>query len=252
MKRNYILPSTAILALALAAWFGHTRAAHSQQGQPNGTPTAAPAATNSPTAPATPQPISQGKRSFHYPSLYDKLDLTKDQQEKLSAVFQEAYGQSKAINEDKSLPMPQKLAKMTAIVKERREKINAVLTTEQQQKYLKVRREMEAQHAPESRLKMLTLKLQLTEAQQAKIKPILEEEVRQTEALRGEKMVLSREEAEKLRQVHETAVSQIKAAVTPEQAQKLEAMIESSKVHGRAPVPTAVNTITGVAGPAQY
>ena len=41
------------------------------------------------------------------------------------------------------------------------------------------------QMTPESRLKMLTEKLNLTEDQQAKVKPILEDESKQMKALPG-------------------------------------------------------------------
>ena len=70
-------------------------------------------------------------------------------------------------------------------------------------------------HDPAARLEKLTKKLSLTEAQQAKIGPILEEKAKKMQALH-----------EQMREAHKQAMDQIQAELTDEQKAKFQDMRE--------------------------
>lgn len=65
--------------------------------------------------------------------LTEKLNLTKDQQEKIKPILDKEAADMKAI--DKNLSKEQKMAKFQEIRKNTKEEINKVLTPEQQKKY---------------------------------------------------------------------------------------------------------------------
>lgn len=62
------------------------------------------------------------------------LDLTPDQVKELKPIFESTREQMKALHEDQSLTKEQKRERFMAIRKENREKMNKVLTPDQQKK----------------------------------------------------------------------------------------------------------------------
>jgi len=77
---------------------------------------------------------------------------------------------------------------------------------------------------PESRLKMLTEKLNLTEDQQAKLKPILENESQQTKALHDDTSLAPADKRAKMKELHESSTEKINAVLTPDQQTKWKQM----------------------------
>jgi len=73
-------------------------------------------------------------------------------------------------------------------------------------------------HDPEKKLQKLTKKLELTEEQQAKIKPILEQKHEQLQALHKQ-----------MKDVRMNAQAQVEAQLTPEQVEKLKELREKHK-----------------------
>jgi Spy/CpxP family protein refolding chaperone len=86
-----------------------------------------------------------------------------------------------------------------------------------------------AMGTPESRLKMLTEKLNLTEDQQAKVKLILEDESKQKKALRDDTSVAPADQQAKLKELHESSTEKINAVLTPDQQAKWKEMMEKHK-----------------------
>lgn len=74
---------------------------------------------------------------------------------------------------------------------------------------------------PESRLKMLTEKLNLTEDQQAKVKPILEDESTKMKALHDEGPA---DKQAKMKELHMSSTEKINAILTPDQQAKWKQM----------------------------
>ena len=77
---------------------------------------------------------------------------------------------------------------------------------------------------PESRLKMLTEKLDLTEDQQAKLKPILEDESTQMKTLHDDTSLAPEDKRAKMKELHESSVEKMNAILTPDQQAKWKQM----------------------------
>ncbi|MFZ0864524.1 MAG: hypothetical protein ABR881_30145 [Candidatus Sulfotelmatobacter sp.] len=77
---------------------------------------------------------------------------------------------------------------------------------------------------PESRLKMLTEKLNLTEDQQAKLKPVLEDESKQMKALHDDTSLAPADKRAKMKELHESSTEKINAVLTPDQQAKWKQM----------------------------
>jgi periplasmic protein CpxP/Spy len=70
---------------------------------------------------------------------------------------------------------------------------------------------------PENRLKMLTEKLNLTEDQQAKLKPVLEDQSKQIKAIHDDASLAPADKQAKMKEVHESSTEKINAILTPDQ-----------------------------------
>ena len=77
---------------------------------------------------------------------------------------------------------------------------------------------------PESRLKMLTEKLDLTEDQQAKLKTILEDESTQMQNLHHDTSMAPEDRRAKMKELHESSTEKINAVLTPDQQSKWKQM----------------------------
>jgi protein CpxP len=77
---------------------------------------------------------------------------------------------------------------------------------------------------PESRLKMLTEKLDLTADQQAKLKPILEDESTQMKTLHDDTSLAPEDKRTKMKELRESSTEKINAVLTPDQQSKWKQM----------------------------
>jgi len=77
---------------------------------------------------------------------------------------------------------------------------------------------------PENRLKMLTEKLNLTEDQQAKLKPILEDQSKQMKAIHDDASLAPADKQAKMKEVHESSTEKINGVLTPDQQAKWKQM----------------------------
>jgi Spy/CpxP family protein refolding chaperone len=78
-------------------------------------------------------------------------------------------------------------------------------------------------HPPsvDQRLERLSRMLNLDDQQKTKIRPILEEENKQMEALRADSSLTPESRRAKFREIHENAMKQMNPILTPEQQEKL-------------------------------
>jgi periplasmic protein CpxP/Spy len=89
-------------------------------------------------------------------------------------------------------------------------------------------------HGPMSadqRLQMLTKRLNLTADQQEKIKPMLESESQQMQALHQDSSLSHEDRMSKMQQIRQSTNEQIKSTLTSEQQQKFQEMM-SHQGHG--------------------
>lgn len=89
--------------------------------------------------------------------------------------------------------------------------------------------EMQGQHqrmTTDQRLQMMTRQLNLTSDQQDKIKPILEDESQQMQALRADSSLSQQDRMSKMKELREKTNSQIKPVLTSDQQTKWQQMME--------------------------
>ncbi len=95
----------------------------------------------------------------------------------------------------------------------------------------------------DDRLKELAEKLNLTDDQKAKIKPIIEDEMKAMKALKDDTSIDKKAKHEKEMEIRKSHADQILALLTPEQQEKFKDMIKAMhEKHGKgkdapAPVP---------------
>jgi Spy/CpxP family protein refolding chaperone len=82
-------------------------------------------------------------------------------------------------------------------------------------------------------LKAIAEKLELTEDQKAKAKPIIEDEKKALEALRADTSLERPAKRAKAMEIHRAHADQFRALLTPEQVTKLDAMKDEMKEKGR-------------------
>jgi Spy/CpxP family protein refolding chaperone len=80
------------------------------------------------------------------------------------------------------------------------------------------------QMTPENRLKWMTEKLNLTDDQQAKIKPLLEDETTQMKAVRSDTSLSPQDRHAKMKSINAASTEKINAILTPEQQTKWKEM----------------------------
>lgn len=78
--------------------------------------------------------------------------------------------------------------------------------------------------SPEAHLQILSEKLNLTEDQKAKVKPIFQDQAQQLKAVSDDPSLTPEQKAAKKKAIHETTHDQINAVLTPEQQEKFKEM----------------------------
>jgi hypothetical protein len=85
---------------------------------------------------------------------------------------------------------------------------------------------------PEAMVEHLSTQLNLTEDQKAKIKPMAEEVYKKMNDVRQDNSLSEQERREKIREIHENALGQVKTILTPDQQKKLDEMMASHAHEG--------------------
>ena len=83
---------------------------------------------------------------------------------------------------------------------------------------------MHHEESADQHLQMLSEKLNLTDDQKAKIKPILQDQMRQMKAVHEDTSLSEEQKRAKMKSIHESSHDQINAVLTPEQQAKFEQM----------------------------
>ena len=78
----------------------------------------------------------------------------------------------------------------------------------------------------DQRLGHMSRELNLTDDQKAKLKPVLEDEMKQMQAVRDDSSLSREQRRDKMMQIHQSTKPQVEAVLTPEQKDKLNKMHE--------------------------
>jgi Spy/CpxP family protein refolding chaperone len=96
---------------------------------------------------------------------------------------------------------------------------------------------MRGRMTPEDQLARMTKQLQLTDEQQARIKPILEEQHKQMMDLRQDTSMSREDRIAKFREVRQQSLEKIKPILTPEQQKKWQEIQEQWRTRRGRPMP---------------
>ncbi|HZQ69070.1 MAG TPA: hypothetical protein VFA68_11180 [Terriglobales bacterium] len=153
MRNRYVLTGL-IFILALGLGMIATAQTSGTSSQPSNPPQGTPSAGSGTQAAPPSANASSGAQaqSGNQPgSVEDELKLTPEQKAKLQPIIQDEMTQIRAVRDDSTLSMDQKMAKVDEIKKTSFPKIQAVLTPEQQKKLADMQeraRQQQQQQAP--------------------------------------------------------------------------------------------------------
>jgi Spy/CpxP family protein refolding chaperone len=162
--------------------------------------------------------------------LGEKLDLTADQKAKLQPILDTEAKEIQAARDDKALSPEQRMTKIAEIRKTTQESINGILTPEQQKKFAEMKTEMREERHEQMRERMkdrmgeLSEKLNLTDEQKAKIKPIVDKEAADIKAVGEDKALTMEQKQAKITEIHTAGHEEINKILTPEQQKKFAEM----------------------------
>ena len=189
------------------------------------------------------------------------LGLTEKQQEQIKPILQDEYNQLEKLRGNDTFNRDERRTKLKELNESTYEKIKPLLTPDQLKKHDAIKklikdRRHEQRGAkpgpdqargrtlmdPERRLSHMTEDLKLTEEQQAKIKPIINDEFAEINKLRGNDTINQAERRTKLQELNQQTAEKIKAVLTPEQHAKfdtIKAKIKERRNLKKSTAPTA-------------
>jgi Spy/CpxP family protein refolding chaperone len=178
---------------------------------------------NAPAAPANPPAGHQAHHGMkrtrgiddRVAAMTRRYKLTDEQQQKLRPILQNEMDQAGAIRNDASLTPEQKKQKLMDLRKQTNAQTQSLLTPEQ--------RAMGRPHRGRNNREMgwLDKKVNLTDDQKTKLKPIFAEQQKQFRSIRQDTSLSPEQKKEKVRDVRQKTHAAVMAVLTPEQQQQL-------------------------------
>ncbi len=177
----------------------------------------------------------------HLAKMATCLGLSEDQKAKIKPILEENFKEKQALRADKNLTRDQRRAKMQELRVQLHEKVKPVLTPEQNSKVAsmwkatgKNWKERNGHHKrghhgkdfrmnPTKHLERMTACMSLSKDQQTKIKPILEENYKEKQAVHADKNLTRDQRRGKMQELRVQLHEQVKPLLTPEQLKQYEA-----------------------------
>jgi Spy/CpxP family protein refolding chaperone len=169
----------------------------------------------------TPAPTRKAERG---PArMFQQLDLTADQRAKVQSILQSERSQVQALRSNTSLTDEQKKQQVRELRKNDHQQLLAVLTPEQQAK-LKQLHSQRKGRAGAFRSGRGFQALNLTDQQKQQLKPVFQSTRQQMQALRSDTTLTPEQKREKMKEIRQNQMAQMKSILTPEQQQQLHQM----------------------------
>src|SRR5690242_7114303 len=173
-------------------------------------------------AQAVQTPANPGAKAARGPArMFQGLDLTEDQRAKVQTLFQGERSQIQALRNNTALTEEQKKEQVRELRKNDHQQLLAILTPEQQAKLKQMRHErtgrsraFKAGHRFQA--------LNLSPEQKSQLQPIFQSTRQQMQALRADTGLTPEQKHEKMQQIRQSQMTQMKAILTPEQQQQLQ------------------------------
>lgn len=155
------------------------------------------------------------------------LQLTDEQKAKAKAINEEYQAKMKALKSDDNITMGEYKKREAALKKERREKLEAILTPEQKEK-VKEDKENTAENIDKMMDKMKT-DLNLSESQATKIKAIHIAYAAKIKAIRDNDNLTPEEKKQQILEVSKARRAEVDTVLTKEQIKKRDEILKERK-----------------------
>ena len=155
--------------------------------------------------------------------IFQQLNLTQDQRAKIESFRQSERSQIQALRSNTSLTDDQKKQQIRDLRKTDHQQLLAILTPEQQAqlKQLQGARKGRAEGFKAGRGLQA---LNLTDQQKQELKPVFQSTHQQMQALRSDTTLTPEQKREKMKEIRQNQMSQMKSILTPDQLQQLHQM----------------------------
>lgn len=153
----------------------------------------------------------------------ERLQLSQEQQSKLSDVLKDEWTKQNAIRTNTSLTPEQRRTQMKELRKGEHQQIDSILTPEQREKAKEMHKKG-GRHAAMKRMGFMARELNLTDAQKSQLKPMFQQQREKMQALKADTSLTQEQKKEKFQQIRAEGRQQFLGVLTPEQQQKLQAM----------------------------
>ncbi len=166
---------------------------------------------------------SDSSHHFQKGQMMQDLNLTEDQKTQLKSMREEMKQQHSAIQNDASLTADQKKEKMKALRQSQMQKMNAILTPDQQAKMKAFRKQgWQHQNMQKKRGQMMQ-QLDLTTDQKNQMKALHETTLQQRNAIQNDANLTTDQKKEKMKELHKDQMGKVNAILTPDQQAKMKA-----------------------------
>jgi len=172
----------------------------------------------------------------HLAKMAECLGLSEDQKAKIKPILEENFKEKQALRADKNLTRDQRRAKMQELRVQLHEKVKPLLTPEQNSKVAsmwkatgkhckgkKGHHGKDFRMTPTKHLERMTACMGLSENQQTKIKPILDENYQKKQAVHADKNLTRDQRRAKMEELRVQLHEQVKPLLTPEQLKQFDA-----------------------------
>lgn len=150
---------------------------------------------------------------------FERLNLSQDQKAKLQSLRQTERSQIDEIRNNSSLTDEQKKQQIGDLRKNDHQQLLAVLTPDQQAQLKQMRQNGGKRGAFHAGRRFQSLNL--TDQQKSQLKPIFDSTRQQMQALRSDTSLTAEQKHEKMQQIRQNQMTQMKSILTPEQLQEL-------------------------------
>lgn len=159
-----------------------------------------------------------------FDALVGQMNLSNAQKKSMSSVVGGALSQARTIAHDSALEGSQKQQKMRTLQQNTRERVTKILTPAQRNAAQKLF--AERQQRASGVLNEIADELQLTSAQRAEAKPIIQDGIKQARAIWQDPPTFGEKRAQ-LMQLHQSTNEKLASILSPAQMQKLKQMQEA-------------------------
>lgn len=165
------------------------------------------------------------KMQKHKPPFGKELNLSAEQKEKAKEIGKEFHDKVQKLKADDNITMGEYKKRLASLEKERKSKMDALLTSEQKTKLeeMKKKRAENMQVKAAAHLERMKIDLNLTEEQTNKVKKLQEDLNSKLKALHENNNAASTEKKDKIKAIMNEHKEAMKKILTKEQQEKMEA-----------------------------